>query len=69
MQKRKEMSKEELWNGGNIASLMSAYNTSYHRSINATPFEVSFRFEPRTAQNPNPNPHFSLENVWQGYWN
>jgi hypothetical protein len=34
--------------------MMFAYNTSYHRSVKTTPFEIRFSLEQRTAENPNP---------------
>jgi hypothetical protein len=34
--------------------MMFAYNTSYHRSVKSTKFQITFGLEPRTAENPNP---------------
>jgi hypothetical protein len=34
--------------------MMFAYNTSYHRSVKSTLFEITFGLEPRTAENSNP---------------
>jgi hypothetical protein len=38
-----------------IAPMICAYNTSYHKSIKTTLFEVTFGVKPRMAQNPNPD--------------
>ncbi len=38
-----------------IAPMMFAYNTIYHGSIKSSPFDVTFRIEPRTGESPNPD--------------
>ncbi len=35
--------------------MMFVYNTSYHRSVRTTPFEIKCGLEPRSAENPNPD--------------
>ena len=38
-----------------MAPMMFAYNTSFHRSIKTSPFELTFGIEPRTMVNPSPD--------------
>ena len=38
-----------------MAPMMFAYNTSYHKTIKISMFEITFRIQPRTGPNLNPD--------------
>ena len=38
-----------------MAPMMFAYNTSFHKTIKISPFEITFGIEPRICPNPNPD--------------